>query len=73
MMTNVLVFRTNINSAKRYGCAHRTMGRLLKGQGRWTVDMNDYDCVLRIETESVTEATVVSRLTRAGLECTPLE
>lgn len=69
----MLVFRTNINTAERF---HRTacqLCMLLKGQGQWNVDMEDCDCVLRIETECVTEAAVIDLLMGAGLECSPLE
>ncbi|RRB02497.1 hypothetical protein [Larkinella rosea] len=70
---NVLVFRTNINSAQRL---HKAACRLCKLRGvcRWSVDMEDRDCVLRIEApedsaEPYSEQTVIRMLTKAGLEC----
>ncbi|CCH51244.1 hypothetical protein BN8_00160 [Fibrisoma limi BUZ 3] len=69
---NVLVFRTNINSAQR---VHKAACRLckLKGICRWSVDLEDCDCVLRIEAEKVEESDVVRTIQRAGLFCEPLE
>lgn len=72
-MAHVLVFRTNINSAERL---YRTACRLcllLHGDFRWTVDMEDCDCVLRIETDSITEADVIRLVRQAGLQCDPLD
>lgn len=68
---NVLVFRTNINTDER---VHRAACRLCKLRGvcKWSIDLEDHDCVLRIEAESVTEADVVRMLTKAGLQCAVL-
>ncbi|WP_460952548.1 hypothetical protein [Spirosoma daeguense] len=70
-MRNVLVFRTNINSDQRI---HRAACRLCKLRGicRWSIDLEDCDCVLRIETESHTESDIIRLLTKAGLQCTVL-
>ncbi|GAB3252650.1 hypothetical protein GCM10027347_11880 [Larkinella harenae] len=73
---NVLVFRTNINSGQRL---HKAACRLCKLRGvcRWSVDMEDRDCVLRIEVPADTgqeydEQTVIRLLTKAGLRCEAL-
>ncbi|WP_138989342.1 hypothetical protein [Larkinella sp. C7] len=70
---NVLVFRTNINSGQRL---HKAACRLCKLRGicRWSVDMEDRDCVLRIESqenglESLNEQAVIRLLTKAGIAC----
>ncbi|RIV19035.1 hypothetical protein DYU11_26420 [Fibrisoma montanum] len=65
---NVLVFRTNINSAQR---VHQAACRLckLKGICRWSVDLEDCDCVLRIEAETVAEVDVIRVMQKAGLKC----
>ncbi|MVM38798.1 hypothetical protein GO730_16705 [Spirosoma sp. HMF3257] len=70
-MKNVLVFRTNINTDERL---HRAACRLCKLRTicRWSVDLEDCDCVLRIEAEALTEAEVIRLLTRAGLDCAAL-
>lgn len=65
---NVLVFKTNINTDER---VHRAACRLCKLRSvcRWSIDLEDEDCVLRIEAESLTEADVIRLLTKAGLQC----
>ncbi|WP_421829751.1 hypothetical protein [Larkinella sp.] len=70
---NVLVFRTNINSGQRL---HKAACRLCKLRGicRWSVDMEDRDCVLRIEAPEdspspLTEQVVIRLLTKAGIVC----
>ncbi|MFD2571104.1 hypothetical protein ACFSUS_10695 [Spirosoma soli] len=70
-MTNVLVFRTNINSDKRI---HQAACRLCKLRGicRWSIDLEDSDCVLRVETDQLTEADIIRLLTRAGFQCDSL-
>lgn len=72
-MANVLVFRTNINTDERI---HRAACRLclLKGICRWRIDLDDVagtttQCILRVETESLTEMDVIRLLTAAGLQC----
>ena len=73
---NVLVFRTNINTDERI---HRAACRLCKLQARctdavckWSIDLEDCDNVLRIETKTLTETDVIRLLTNAGLQCNPL-
>ncbi|GAB3737197.1 hypothetical protein [Spirosoma lituiforme] len=72
-MTHVLMFRTNINTDERI---HRAACRLclLKGICRWRIDLDDENgkttqCILRVETESLTETDVIRLLTAAGLQC----
>jgi hypothetical protein len=71
-MANVLVFRTNINSSQRVHQAACPLC-MLRGICRWSVDLEDHDCVLRIEAESLTESEIIRILTRAGLECSVLD
>lgn len=75
-MATVLVFRTNINTDERIHRAAcqlcKLRGRCASGACRWSIDLEDHDCVLRIEAESLTEADVIRQLTRAGLQCTAL-
>ena len=76
-MNRILVFRTNINTDERI---HRAACRLCKLLGRsagagcrWSIDLEDCDNVLRIETESVTETDIIRLLQKAGLECNVLD
>ncbi|MCX6218862.1 hypothetical protein [Spirosoma sp.] len=66
---NVLAFRTNINTDER---VHRAACRLCKLRTicRWSIDLED--CVLRVESESLTETDVIRLLTKAGLQCDTL-
>lgn len=68
---DVLVFRTNINTDERL---HRAACRLCKLRTicRWSIDLEDGDCVLRIEADTLVEADVIRLLTRAGLQCAVL-
>ncbi|WP_460950312.1 hypothetical protein [Spirosoma daeguense] len=68
---SVLVFRTNINSDERI---HRAACQLCKLRSicRWSIDLEDYDCVLRIEADSLKEADIIRVLARVGLECNVL-
>ena len=73
LMTNVLVFRTNINSLDRLYQTACLMCHLRHRVSRWNVDMEDCDCVLRIETDRVSEAEVVRLVRQIGLNCDPLD
>ncbi|GAB3319245.1 hypothetical protein GCM10027299_11610 [Larkinella ripae] len=74
---NVLVFRTNINTAQRlYKAACRLCK--LREVCRWSIDMEDCDCVLRIEAptdppDQAYEQTIIRLLTKAGLKCEVLD
>ncbi len=72
-MAYILVFRTDINSTKRLYQVAFQLCLLLHGNIRWSVDMEDCDCVLRIETDTVTEAEVISLVEQDKLKCEPLE
>ena len=72
-MANVLVFRTNINSLDRLYQMACLICKLQHNVSRWNVDMEDCDCVLRIETDLITETEVVSLVRQAGLNCDPLD
>jgi hypothetical protein len=70
---NILVFRTNINTDER---VHRAACQLCKLRGRsaytvcrWSIDLEDCDCVLRIEAESLTAIDVIRLLNKVGLQC----
>lgn len=65
---NVLVFRTNINTAQRVHTAACQLC-LLKGICRWSVDMEDQNCVLRIEAKKLKESDVIRVMQDTGLQC----
>jgi hypothetical protein len=69
----VLLFRTNINTSQR---AHRAACRLcmLRNVCRWSLDLSDSDCLLRIESSpdaqsQIDPQAIIRALTKAGLSC----
>ncbi|WP_343703502.1 hypothetical protein [Chitinophaga sp.] len=67
----VLVFRTNIRFKKDL----QLIGPVLDKQPgiqRWTVDREDSDKVLRIETNSLLARDVIQLVTHAGFDCEEL-
>ena len=69
---NVLIFKTNMIGA---GCK-RTAGVALQGLEsdiQWTVDLDDCDKVLRVETAGVTATTIEQTMRRAGFTCEELQ
>lgn len=65
---NVLVFRTNMICQ---GCV-RTVGRALgpfDSAIRWTVDLDDCDKVLRVETDTLAAADICRAVNQAGFVC----
>lgn len=68
---NVLVFKTNLSSA---GC-QQTVGAALQPFGTsiyWTVDLEDCDKILRVETASVAANAIVQTMRNAGFMCEEL-
>ncbi|CCG98854.1 hypothetical protein FAES_0843 [Fibrella aestuarina BUZ 2] len=68
---NVLVFRTNMVCA---GC-RQTVGQALGTFGnaiRWTVDLDDCDRVLRVETTTISADVIRQAVGRAGFLCEEL-
>ena len=69
---NVLVLRTNVDSPYKLWIVNWLLNKI-PGITRWTVDQEDRDRVLRIETvESIDERTVSLLLNVYGLECEDL-
>jgi copper chaperone CopZ len=68
---NVLVFKTNMVCD---GCKH-TVGNVLAQLDntlRWTVDLEDHEKILRIETAYLTPTAVRMALHKAGFTCEEL-
>ncbi|QKZ12165.1 hypothetical protein [Spirosoma sp. KUDC1026] len=70
---NVLLFRTDINTSQR---AHRAACRLctLRNVCRWSLDLEDKDCLLRIDSganaqQEIDPQAIIRVLTKAGLSC----
>ncbi|MCU0353972.1 MAG: hypothetical protein MUD08_09605 [Cytophagales bacterium] len=69
---SVLVFKTNVNNKP----GRRRLARTLEdapGISRWSVDLSDCDCVLRIESDSLSEINIIGLVKQAGFVCEELE
>ncbi len=67
----ILVFKTDIREA----ADHSSVRPLLDahpGIGRWSIDLEDCDCVLRIEGTGVTPENVIDLIGGAGFTCSEL-
>ncbi|MBL7993534.1 MAG: hypothetical protein JNN25_19005 [Candidatus Kapabacteria bacterium] len=71
MSPTVLIFRSNITTKESLNHAAGCLNTL-SGIERWTVDLDDSDCVLRIETYSLCEQDVSSALEKIGIWCEDL-
>ncbi len=67
---DVLIFKTNLTRRRQSVVANALAG--LRGLIRWTVDYEDCDRVLRIESEYVSAQVVVERLNRMNILCREL-
>lgn len=68
----VLVFKTNIRTkADRLVVKDSLDSQQLINQ--WSVDMQDVDCVLRIETPGISPHEIITLINRHGYQCSELE
>ena len=68
---NILIFKTNI-SYKKHVAHIRPHLEAIPDVNRWTVDLHDVDKVLRIESNSLTPATIQHVVKQAGYCCEEL-
>jgi hypothetical protein len=69
---NILVFKTNIKTQED----KEKIAPLLMSMPqiyRWSVDCEDCDCVLRIETEGIAEEQIIETVQQAGFQCEELK
>ena len=76
METNLLnqlhIFRTNVKGL----CMHCPLYKALNQHSdirKWTIDHEDIDCVLRVESGTLTAEALISLLNHHGFECAELE
>lgn len=67
----VFVFKTNL-TRRRLNTLQRPLSTLVNG-ARWTVDWEDCDRVLRIESDALHPAAVETYLRAQGVECEELQ
>lgn len=68
----VLVFKTNIRTNEDRLSVKPALDSE-EGIINWNVDMQDVDCVLRIETPGITDHEVIALINRHGYQCSVLE
>ncbi|MBA2249787.1 MAG: hypothetical protein H0W12_06300 [Chitinophagaceae bacterium] len=67
----ILIFRTNIRDKKQVA----TVGRHIINEQqitKWNIDLNDVDCVLRVETPGLHPKSIESLIQKAGHNCEEL-
>ena len=69
-ISTILVFKTDINTEAR----RELVGEFFKRKGiAWNVDLQDVDCVLRIETSRFSAEEVIAQVSELGYFCQELE
>lgn len=68
----ILVFKTNIRTNQDRLSVKPSLDSE-EGIIGWNVDMQDVDCVLRIETPGITTHEVIAIINRHGYQCSVLE
>jgi hypothetical protein len=71
-INEILVFKTNIKTDEDKQKVAKVLDALSQ-INRWTVDFEDCDCVLRIETEGISEQQIIETVQRAKFECEELK
>ncbi|BAV04118.1 hypothetical protein SAMN05421788_104146 [Filimonas lacunae] len=68
----ILIFKTNIRTPKDH---HAVKNSLDTHQqiSQWNIDMQDVDCVLRIESYQVKTHEIIALINSQGYQCSELE
>jgi hypothetical protein len=69
---NILLFKTNIQTIldkQRIQASFDSNEQIYQ----WNIDLQDVDCVLRIVSETLTTAEIISAVELMGFDCTELE
>lgn len=69
---NILIFKTSIRDKSDISVLRPVLTPLIH-DGRWSVDLEDCDKILRIESDMINVETVSSLLNRLGFACSELE
>ncbi len=69
---NILVFATNIKTETDKQEISNLLDQHSEIQ-QWNIDQEDVDCVLRIVSETMTTAEIISAVEQMGFNCTELE
>jgi len=68
----VLVYKTNINHVNDVEVVRSYLNKQT-GIKKWNVDIEDVDCVLRVEVDSDISSVVENIVRKAGYKCLELE
>lgn len=69
---HILLFKTDISTDADRQTLQPVLDNLA-GIRQWSVDLNDCDCVLRIESETINHQQVINLITNHGFQCRELE
>jgi len=69
---NILLFKTNIQSILDKQRIQECFDNN-EQINQWNIDLQDVDCVLRIVSETLTTAEIISAVEQMGFDCTELE
>jgi len=72
MMKKVFVFKTSICKRKEIKTVQPYLNKLIRKNGSWNFDLEDCDCILRVESHEVIPASICSIIEQQGFECVEL-
>ncbi|MWB95377.1 hypothetical protein GON26_13490 [Flavobacterium sp. GA093] len=70
--TNILVFATNIRTENDKQLISKILNQKTEIR-QWNIDQEDIDCVLRIESDLLSEEEIINIIDAHDFDCTPLE
>lgn len=71
-MKTVLVFKTSVTRDRQVDELRPVLNSLIKKDERWNFDLEDCDCILRVETRKLQATHVALTLQTAGYACEEL-
>ena len=72
-MKNVLVFKTSVKRKADVAKLASVLDDLMANDDKWNFDLEDYDKILRVESDMMKSTTIESVLLEEGYYCTELE
>ncbi len=72
-MKEVLVFQTSVTNHQRVNQVKPLLDKLMHTGEKWNFDLEDCDCILRVEAIQVQAPVIIQSLNYAGFSCRELE
>jgi len=69
---NIFILKTNISTEARKGSARNVLDGI-SGIERWSIDLHDIDCVLRIVSPTLSYESIIMLMNTHGFECSELK